>query len=413
MEIFNNRKFRTILCLVLLSFTTVGVINANYIKLDHKDLNLDMTIAPKVQEYAIPEALVIVPIIPPSQDFNVETIDWYRGMYYYQTTRYNLPDISFHYLISNDGKLIDNDLSILDRKIVSNVDGIQNPILVGYMSAPGEIGFKPLSKEKVAQMILDIINKNNIPLENIYIKNIKFSQVGDRQLDIQLVDPFITWKNELTDIKNVIEVGYNPVQREYKVEIVSIDTPQEEFEVGQEIEVGIRIKNTGHNSIYKDTSSEILLSKEVKPKEAGASIFYINNEWASQTQAYLMQSGSGSILLPATEVEFKLKAKVPYSIGEVKENFIVTNVEGDQISSNSVELKIMIKKPEGEIVEILDTGAGYLKVRSGPTLDSKELTRVSPGERFFLVDSKPGWNQIKVNQDISGWVSSKYTKKIL
>ncbi len=74
-----------------------------------------------------------------------------------------------------------------------------------------------------------------------------------------------------------------------------------------------------------------------------------------------------------------------------------------------------------DMVEILSTPTGYLRVRKEPSSIGDEVGRVNPGERYPLVeiDTKTGWYKIEFqpaqtgSSAKEGWVSSQYAKKIL
>ena len=60
---------------------------------------------------------------------------------------------------------------------------------------------------------------------------------------------------------------------------------------------------------------------------------------------------------------------------------------------------------------ILDTPTGFLRVRENNLISSAEITRVSPGEVFDLVEEKEGWFEIKLKDGKMGWISSRYANK--
>lgn len=62
-------------------------------------------------------------------------------------------------------------------------------------------------------------------------------------------------------------------------------------------------------------------------------------------------------------------------------------------------------------VVILDTPTGFLRVRAASSTASLEITRVSPGETFELMNEGNGWFQIKLADGKTGWVSNQYAKK--
>lgn len=60
---------------------------------------------------------------------------------------------------------------------------------------------------------------------------------------------------------------------------------------------------------------------------------------------------------------------------------------------------------------ILQTPNGFLRVRSGPATSFGEVTRVSTGETFDILDEQTGWYKIQVDEITSGWISSQYARK--
>lgn len=61
---------------------------------------------------------------------------------------------------------------------------------------------------------------------------------------------------------------------------------------------------------------------------------------------------------------------------------------------------------------IKDTPTGFLRVRAEPSTSATESARVSPGEKYTIVDSEEGWYQIKYSSAITGWISSQYATKV-
>lgn len=66
-------------------------------------------------------------------------------------------------------------------------------------------------------------------------------------------------------------------------------------------------------------------------------------------------------------------------------------------------------------VIILDTPNGFLRVRESNSIYSPEMTRVSDGEIFELIDEKDGWFEIKLASPAgkakTGWISGQYAEK--
>ena len=69
---------------------------------------------------------------------------------------------------------------------------------------------------------------------------------------------------------------------------------------------------------------------------------------------------------------------------------------------------------EKQMIQILSTPTGYLRVRSEPSTLADEVGQVKPGETFELVeeDSGSGWFKIIITEGKEGWVTNQYAKKV-
>lgn len=61
---------------------------------------------------------------------------------------------------------------------------------------------------------------------------------------------------------------------------------------------------------------------------------------------------------------------------------------------------------------ILQTGTGFLRVRDTNSLGGKEVAKVTPGEKYVLLDEQTGWFKVELENGISGWISSQYAEKV-
>lgn len=76
-------------------------------------------------------------------------------------------------------------------------------------------------------------------------------------------------------------------------------------------------------------------------------------------------------------------------------------------------------KESVEMVKILSTPTGFLRVRSEPSTLGEEVGTVEPDEEYELIeeDEETGWYKIKfidseTNEETEGWVSNQYTEKV-
>lgn len=85
----------------------------------------------------------------------------------------------------------------------------------------------------------------------------------------------------------------------------------------------------------------------------------------------------------------------------------------EQAASEEAEIQRQQREAAGivgDVVEILQTPTGWLRVRAEPTTNSAEVAKVNPGERYLLGEEENGWYEIIFDDESSGWVSDDYAK---
>ncbi|MEK7182659.1 MAG: PEGA domain-containing protein [Patescibacteria group bacterium] len=67
-----------------------------------------------------------------------------------------------------------------------------------------------------------------------------------------------------------------------------------------------------------------------------------------------------------------------------------------------------------QLVEILTTPTGFLRVRTEPSTTATESARVTPGKRYTLLEENEdkSWYKIEYEEGKTGWISAQYTKKV-
>ena len=65
------------------------------------------------------------------------------------------------------------------------------------------------------------------------------------------------------------------------------------------------------------------------------------------------------------------------------------------------------KKP---YVLVKETGTGFLRVRTEPSISATEAGKVKPGDKYTLLSESTGWTKIQISTS-SGWVSDQYIEK--
>lgn len=65
-----------------------------------------------------------------------------------------------------------------------------------------------------------------------------------------------------------------------------------------------------------------------------------------------------------------------------------------------------------KLIEIGETGTGWLRVRQEPTTSSSESAKVNQGQKFVPLEEQNGWIKIEYEKGKFGWISSDYVKKL-
>lgn len=76
--------------------------------------------------------------------------------------------------------------------------------------------------------------------------------------------------------------------------------------------------------------------------------------------------------------------------------------------AKDIYLRITSQAVTGNTVTVKETGLGWLRVRSGPSINSEEVTKVNVGETFDMLDEQSGWIKIKIDETTTGWTLKDY-----
>ncbi len=87
----------------------------------------------------------------------------------------------------------------------------------------------------------------------------------------------------------------------------------------------------------------------------------------------------------------------------------------DKVEVAEEEIKIenpdLVSTPATVLIKIKETETGWLRVRETDSSASKEVSRVTPGKTYPLIEEKTEWYKIDLGEGKSGWISSSYGEK--
>jgi hypothetical protein len=405
-----RRLFIVTICLGFLMLG--GAAHARGAILTPQDVALDLGEFTEDNSYSLPTRIVIVPLKLPASSPTLDPVNWYRGLYYFtkaNPNRSGFTDIPFHYVVGYDGQVFEGNRGKDERKI--SIAGLgEDALVVGYLSNRQAVSFDPRSTPALTDLLLRLANSNAIKPAKIFVAGAKLiHDNANKSVRLEKTDLFGIWKQDLAKIVQVLGANYKPQSKTYKLKIVKVELPEAAVDSGSTVAGKITIKNNGTTGIYAGSLSEIIASR------AGSSVisrFYLNGKWLSNTQFSLM--AEKAILLPGQEATLDFTLATPLYFGVQQETFEIRTALGATIANSRFDIKLNIKRPQGTIVEIVDTPTGFLRVRSEPFgLTENEIARVSPGQRFFQTDTaEGGWVKIKLNDGKQGWVSRQYLRYV-
>ncbi len=111
-----------------------------------------------------------------------------------------------------------------------------------------------------------------------------------------------------------------------------------------------------------------------------------------QAEGYKERSFSVQLISGYSLTAYVEMAKVPEEEAQTDEA-----KDGEEIDENAEEL-----------VVILDTPTGFLRVRAEASTGAPEITQVKPGEEYLLLDKQEDWYEIQIDEETTGWISSQY-----
>lgn len=385
--------------------TFLAPVNALTIK-PKSDFNIAEATNKQAESFNLPTSIIVAPITLPS-DLVIQNSEWYEGIYYYMATRLNQGDFLAHYFMSKDGQIFAGNSNGEEQRINLEDPEGNNPIVIMYLADKGQSDFTLSAKPELAELILDIANRNAIKLNAIQLRALTFSLAPETPLTLTPEQMGGLFEISLKQIVTEITPKYSPIIKSYKIELVGTVLPATAVNYGENAKVKLTIKNNSAYTLYQGTDYEPILTKEGKNE----SIFFLNRSWLSQTQTAVMSEGS--LLKPQESKEFDVQINVPLYFGEQNEKFYLTNALGETYPASETTVSLTINKPSFSVVEITNTETGQLNVRDGPWASSSIISRVTPGQRYIVMETTTsGYTKLDLGSGKSGWVVSRYTKKV-
>ena len=356
--------------------------------------------------YAPVENILIAPISLPAQN-GINAEDWIRGLYYYSTVRFGYADIPFDYVVLDNGKVYKT--SQISPEYEIEIEGeAGNSILIGYLAKADDSDIDSQARDELKALVLKLANENNVEAESINLEGIRYKiNLTNSTSTIEKTNMVGSWAQSLKEIREYVTANYSPVAKKYSVSVEEVSFPEEKLNAGSVAIVEITIKNTGENLLFADSGSSVLVTKT----DGKLSKFFLNGIWASQSQISVLSEGE--YLQPGESKTFQMKFNVPLYFGIQEENFVIKDGLGNTIDGTDFRVAIDVGKLDATVIEVLETGTGYLNVRAADSGNAEIISKISTGERYILKQRGTyGYVQLDLGDGKLGWVSQQYVKVV-
>jgi hypothetical protein len=367
--------------------------------------NIDQDFINQQDNFNQPDSIYVVPLLLEA-DTIIQDSEWYEGTFYYVASRLNQGDFLSHYFVSKDGQVLQGNHKGDEQRF--NISGTtEKPIIITYFSQKDQTDFPTEVRSTLKALILDLANLNGIKLEKVSLKSVEFILKTNEPVFQQFTTQNGKMELTLKEIIKEIQPSYKPIVKNYQLSVEKIDLPAGEVSYGDDVEIGITVRNNSSMVLYQGTDYEPIISKI----QNESSKFYVNGVWLSLTQSSFMTPGS--MIKPGESKKFSIKLRVPLYFGEQKETFQLINSIGKVYLGTSFDITINIRRTGLDVVEITQTETGQLNVREGPWYSSPVISRVTPGQRFIVLErTNTGYVKLDIGSGKSGWVVVKYTKTV-
>lgn len=353
----------------------------------------------------LPDSIYITPIKIEASEF-ISTSDWYKGLFYYQAFRLNQGDFLFHYIVNKQGEILEGNSRGEEQRFALQEDQ-SKPVIIAYLAEKDDTDFSPEATKALGDLIIEIANRNRIPLEKVQSKSLEYTVTEEQEI-VAITD--ITtgrWDRSTANIVKANAGRYDPDNYEFKLAVTEVKVPEGQVSFGQDVVAEVTIKNNSTVSLYQDSDFEPIMSKI---GEDEFSKFFLNGVWLGPKQTSVMSEGAN--IRPGKSKSFKVRLSVPLYFGKQTEKFELVNSLGQKYQGSEFEITLDVKKTEKQAVEIAPNSAGYLNVRKEPSISSESVTRVSPGQRFLVLEKKDGWLKIDAGANGKGWIAENLTNTI-
>lgn len=347
-------------------------------------------------QYLNPKQIYITQITTPSEELSRNPSKWTKSLYHYTITRLHFSDMPYTYLLDENGIIYQGNTTGIGAN-----PQLQEPtgaITIGYLSNNPVVTNR--ASESLSLMVEEISSRWGIA----QLSTVKLL-INQQDNSPSTVTPQVI-ENEFS--QSVSEAltswqGYTEENLPYKVKLEEV-IYEKDVVIGERLDVKVTIKNINDFIWFTDTDPIY-----ISVKDGQESDFAVNKDWESFSKPI---SISDQHILPGqtVELEFQLEAKV--FLGETQESFEILKFEGSPFEDSSFDIVFNITKGDKQLVEVSSSEYGFVNIRDCRWYSCEKIDSADNGAVFILETEEAGWSKIRYDTDLSGWVNSRYLKKI-
>jgi len=377
-------------------FTSLVLAESDFSFISRENIRLDESLTSVSSvNYQRPQQIFVSHIKPAHGYLLNDTANWMRLFHYYITTRLELPDMPFNYVIDSSGDIYEVIEDAEGR--VSYMDIDEGAVMIGYLSESSDL--TPSAQRAFKSLIETYSYKFGISKSQVQPVDFVISQ--DSSLPSYERSESFFKENFLSMIEK-FEYSQESNLR-FSGEIIDLNY-EKTVESGDELEISFILKNTDAFSWYIDEGFVFLSTADGQE-----SPFAINQVWDSFSKPLALEE---QILLPGDEIEVSFKIGTEGVLPDKHEaSFKFVMLPEIDVEGTEFTVEFEIDKGDCKVVQIRPTNTGALTVYGCPSYTCEMVAGANSGERYLVVDEEDAWYKISI-EGVEGWVTIHYATPV-